>query len=115
MLYDAKAASLRERIDLLRETRLLTSRVVLMINMIRGSLVNGLAGRVQESRRFFRVPSGNGVDHLTGRFLDAGLLGHVLRMTLRIGLDTQNRRFDIRQNFHPPFNFCYRYILARTF
>ncbi len=94
---------LRERIDLLRETRLLTSRVVLMINMIRGSLVNGLACRVQEGRRFFRVPSGNGVDHLTGRFLDARLLRHVFRMTLRIGLDTQNRRLDIRQMSHPPF------------
>ena len=82
---------LRERIDLLRETRLLTGRIVLVIDMVRGGLVDGLAGCGQEGRRFFRVSSGNSVEHLAGRFLDAGLLGHVLRMTLRIGLDTQNR------------------------
>ena len=115
MLYDAKAASLRERIDLLRETRLFASRIVLMIDMVRGSLVNRLAGRMQEGRRFIRISSGNRVEHLAGRFLDARLLRHVFRMTLRIGLDTQNRRFDIRQMFHPPFQFRYRCILSRCF
>ena len=94
---------LRKRIDLFRETRLFAGRVVFVVNMVRGGLVNGLAGCGEESRRFFRVSGGNGVEHFAGRFLDARLLGHVLRMTLRIGLDTQNRRFDIRQNFHPPF------------
>ena len=83
-----KASSLRERIDLLRKTRLFACRVVLVIDMVRGSLVNRLAGRMQEGRRFIRVSSGNRVEHLAGRFLDARLLGHVLRMTLRIGLNT---------------------------
>ena len=115
MLYDAKAALLRERIDLLRETRLFASRIILVIDMVRGSLVNRLAGRMQEGRRLVRVPRGNGVEHLAGRFLDARLLRHVFRMTLRIGLDTQNRRFDIRQMFHPPFQFRYRCILSRRF
>ena len=115
MLYDAKASSLRKRIDLLRETRLLASRIVLVIDMIRGGLVDGLAGIVQEGLRFVRISCGNGVEHFAGRFLHARLLSHVLRMTLRIGLDTQNRRFDIRQNFHPPFLFCYRCILSRGF
>ena len=115
MLYNAKASSLRERIDLLRETRLFAGRVVLVIDMVRGSLINRLASRGEEGRRFFRVPCGNRVEHLAGRFLDARLFGHVLRMTLRIGLDTQNRRFDIRQMFHPPFQFCYRCIVSRCF
>ena len=115
MLYDTKAFSLRERIDLLRETRLFAGRIVLMIDMVRGSLIDRLAGRMQEGRRFIRVSCGNRVEHLAGRFLDTSLLRHVLRMTLRIGLYTQNRRFDIRQMFHPPFQFCYRCILSRCF
>ena len=54
-----KSFLLRERIDLLRETRLFASRIVLMVDMVRGSLVNRLAGRMQEGRRFIRISSGN--------------------------------------------------------
>ncbi len=88
---NGKNESLHEGIDLFRETRFLASRVVLMENMVRGGLVNGLVSCVKEGCRFLRVFSRDGIDNLADRLLYASLFRYVSRMTLCIGFNTQDR------------------------
>ena len=70
--------------------RLFTARVVLVINVVRSSLVNRLAGCRQEGLRFISVSSRNRLEHFAGSQFNTGLLSYVLCMAFRVGFYTQD-------------------------
>ncbi len=99
-------------IDLAGKTGLLAACGILVIHTVCGSLVDGLASGCEEGLCFLGVARLNGIKDATGSRTHTGLLSGILGMALRIGFHAQNRRLDIRQNFHLPQQ-CYQDILAR--
>ncbi len=104
--------SLCHCIDLAGKTGLFAACGILVIHMICGSLVDRLASGCEEGLCFLGVACLNGVKDAAGSRTHTGLLSGILGMALRIGFHAQNRRLDIRQNFHLPQQ-CYQVILAR--
>lgn len=93
--------SLCHSIDLASQTGLLAGSCVPMVHMIRGSLVNRLAGKRKEGLRFVSVSGFYSIENTAGSSAHTGLLGSVLCMALSVSLHTKDRRFDIWQIIHP--------------
>ena len=93
--------SFRDGVDSSGQMRFFTSRVVLVEHVVGCRLVNGLAGSLQEGLRLICIPCCHGVHDFTSRLLYTGLFCDVSRVTFRVGLDAQDRCFNIRQILHP--------------
>ena len=101
-ILSCRLRSLCHGVDLAGKARLLAGGAVLVEHMVRCSLVDRLAGGLQEGLRFISVSCLNGVEHVAGSRTNAGLFRSVLGAALLILLDAADGCFDVRQMFHLP-------------
>ncbi len=71
-------------------------------HMVRCSLIDRLAGSLQEGFRFISVSCLDGVEHVAGSRANAGLFRGILGTALFVLLDAADGCFDIRQMSHLP-------------
>ena len=84
-------------VDLSGKARLLAGGAVLVEHTVRCSLVDRLAGGLQEGFRFISVSCLDSVENMAGSCAHAGLLSSVLGAALLVLAHTADRCFDVRQ------------------
>ena len=104
-----------QRVDLLGKTRLLTCCSVLVIDVVRSSLIDGLVSRNEEVFRLFCVAGSNSVIDAADGTADACLLRNIACAALGVRLYTQNGCLDVWQIVHPPRRKMFCVILSHRF